>query len=230
MSYLCVSCSAAPLRASTFRGPSENFIRLAAHDPVPTEDERGNARHAYLCGLLPYRVDAAEATFRPQRPQGGLGCQSGAARDFSQVVLVFQVLSLSPMGAHSGVTKRHELPLVAGIFCDRQGTPGIGQALGKHQILYPERGRELMQAALQLRQPLRRNTLGNRPPPRRRFRVQLKPAPVNVYGIVLLQPDQAALLGNEAIRSHKVRIEPHHERPGVSRFWGFHRHAVSFHD
>src|SRR5262249_48821907 len=157
----------------------------------------------------------------PRRLQGGLGCQSGAARDFPQVVLVFQVLSLPPMGVHGGATKRRELPLFAGILGDRQGTPGVRQALGKRQIVYPERGRELTQAALQLRQPLRRNALGNRPPPWRRFRVQLKPAPVNVYGIVLLQPDQAALLSNEAIRSHKVRIEPHHQRPWVSRFWGF---------
>jgi hypothetical protein len=37
--------------------------------------------------------------------------------------------------------------------------------------------------------------------------VQLKSAPINVYVILILQPDQAALLRYEAIRSHKVRVQ-----------------------
>ncbi len=131
------------------------------------------------------------------------------------------------MGVHSGVTKRIELALFARIFSDSQGAPGIGHMVGKFQVDNAKRRGELTQAAFQLWQPLARNTVGNGSSPWRCFWVQLKAAPINFYHILILQPDQAALLRYEAVRSYKVRIQSRNERPGVSCFLGFHNYGFS---
>jgi hypothetical protein len=125
------AASTTPARARAFGSLDEDFVRLTAYDTVPTDDERGDACHADLCGFLSYRIDALEVTFRTHRLQVGLGLQSGADRDFSQVVPVFQVLSCPPMGVHGGVTKHREFSLRAGILSDRQGAPGVGPMVGQ---------------------------------------------------------------------------------------------------
>jgi hypothetical protein len=108
------------------------------------------------------------------------------------------------MGIHRSIAKRRKFPLLTGILSDSQSAPGIGHMGGKFQIRNAKRCRELTQAPFQLRQPFARNTVGNGSSPWRCFGVELKSPPVNLDNILVLQPDQAALLRNEAIRSHKV--------------------------
>ena len=77
------------MRASAFGGLADDFVRLTAYDTVPTNDERGDACHADLCGFLSYRIDALEITFRTHRLQGGLGFQFSAESNVPQVLLIF---------------------------------------------------------------------------------------------------------------------------------------------
>ena len=172
----------------------------------------GDPGHARPRRLAPHRRDPLEDLRLPAPPHRQVAVEPRVGRHAGQHRVVLEVEPVAPVGVHEAVADLVEPVLAAGPLGQRQRLAGV-RLVGRDD--HPRdalRLGEVDQVGAHLPHPLGAEHLLERHAAHGNARVQLEAAPVENDVELRLQPDQVALLRDEAEGSDEVGPDPYRDR------------------